>query len=119
MAFPDDEPRGSWLSANPATACPYKALQPFEQSAERAIPHSLKFALPRMIAPAASRRLIIVEGLRYLAPTSAYDPAVRWSVKFMSPPVPKEHQSSQTCSIHLVHCHEVIFDQNRDSVVRG
>ena len=52
-AEPELEPQGLRSRAYGLRVCPPRLLQPEEERVERKLAHSLRLALPRMMAPAA------------------------------------------------------------------
>src|SRR5579885_2561465 len=54
-ADPELEPDGLRASICGLRVCPPRPLQPLTDRVERKLAHSLRFVLPRMIAPAARR----------------------------------------------------------------
>src|SRR5262245_33252488 len=77
-AAPDPEldPQGLRSRAYGFCVCPPRPLQPLDDLFERKLAHSLRFVLPRMIAP-ASRSFCATKASRAgFAPTRANEPAV-------------------------------------------
>src|SRR5690606_38039196 len=75
-ALPELEPHGLRSSTCGFFVKPPTALQPLIECSERKFAHSLKFAFPRMIAPAARRFAITGASRRVILEASASDPAV-------------------------------------------
>src|SRR5437762_13769242 len=70
-AEPELEPEGLRSSAYGFLVWPPRALQPLEECDDRMLAHSLRFALPRMTAPALRKRVTRDASFGGLTPTSA------------------------------------------------
>ncbi len=73
---PEDDPHGLRSSAYGFAHWPPRPLQPEDELVDRKLAHSLRFALPRMIAPAARSRAATHESCAGIEPSSAREPAV-------------------------------------------
>src|SRR5579863_10747570 len=62
-ADPELEPQGERSSTYGLCTCPPRPLQPLDEWSERKLAHSLRFALPRITAP-ASRNLLATKASR-------------------------------------------------------
>src|SRR5436853_1392499 len=74
--LPELDPDGLRSSTYGFLHCPPRALQPLEETSPRKFAHSLRLALPRMIAPASRRRFAMKESSAGLEPSKASEPAV-------------------------------------------
>src|SRR5579872_1795520 len=73
---PELEPDGERSNAYGFRVWPPRPLQPLVECVERKLAHSLRFVLPRMIAPASRKRVTIYASRGTRLPTNASDPAV-------------------------------------------
>src|SRR5687768_14644775 len=74
-ADPELEPQGLRSSTHGLPHCPPAPLQPLELPKPRKLAHSLRFALPRITAPARRSRRATVASCSAGRPTSASEPA--------------------------------------------
>ena len=75
-AEPELEPHGLRVTSWALWVCPPIALQPDDEYDERKLAHSLKFALPKIIAPAWRNCLTTTASLLVTLFLSANEPAV-------------------------------------------
>src|SRR5882724_6670469 len=75
-AEPELDPHGSKLRRYGSRVKPPRALQPLKGALPRKFAHSERFALPKMTAPAARKRVTATESAGTMLFTNANDPAV-------------------------------------------
>ena len=83
-AEPELEPHGLRVTSWALWVCPPMALQPDDEYDERKLAHSLKFALPKIIAPAWRNCLTTKASLLVTLFLSANEPAVVGNVPVVS-----------------------------------
>src|SRR2546423_4995147 len=73
---PELDPHGFRSSTYGFFACPPRPLQPLVECVDRKLAHSLRFALPRKMAPAPRSLAAINASRGAIEPSSAREPAV-------------------------------------------
>src|SRR5215203_535375 len=73
---PELEPQGLESRTYGLRDCPPRPLHPLDECVDRKFAHSLRVVLPRMTAPAARKRLAVVESCAGVVEANAKDPAV-------------------------------------------